>query len=137
MTSNHAIKTYSFRDIDYYMEHIPDTIIKKLNEEEYVKLKELISSAIPQPAPKLIDLRFVINLIVVKYFFVLFIGTDRYKKRKRSQDPQLPRHIRSLRKFAHITTAVVLFLIINLMISVCMIAITYLTARLLGFHPLV
>lgn len=136
MTSNYAIKAYSFRDVDYYMERIPETIVKKLSEEERTKLKGLISSTLPQPAPKLIDLRFEIDLIVAKYFFVLFVGNDRYKKRRIDQYSQQYHRTSAWRRFAHRLTAVLLFLIINLMISVCIIAFAYLTARLLGFHPL-
>lgn len=136
MTSNYAIKAYSFRDVDYYMERIPETIVKKLSEEERTKLKGLIASTLPQPAPKLIDLRFEIDLIVTRYFFVLFVGNDRYKKRRIDQYSQQYRRTSAWRRFAHRLTAVLLFLIINLMISVCIIAFAYLTARLLGFHPL-
>lgn len=140
MTSNYAIKAYSFRDVDYYMERIPETIVKKLSEEERTKLKGLIASTLPQPAPKLIDLRFEINLIVARYFFVLFVGNDRYAKlytnQRISQDSQQYRRTSAWRRFAHRLTAVLLFLIINLMTSVCIIAFAYLTARFLGFHPL-
>jgi hypothetical protein len=142
MTSSNVIKEYGLRDADYYMQRIPETIIKKLSNEEYADLKEVISFALPKPAPKLIDLRFVINLIVARYFFVVLIGRDRYKKWSAYQNIVLThRNIVlthrtiALRKFVHRFVAVLLLLVINLMVSLFVIMLTYLAARLMGFQP--
>ncbi len=86
MPSNYTINDYSLRDADYYIDRIPNAIIEKLSTEEHKNLKDVISSALPKSSPKLIDLRFVINLIFARYFFVLLIGKDRYKQWAKVQD---------------------------------------------------
>lgn len=136
MPSNYSISDYSLRDADYYMERISESIVEKLSAEEHKNLKEVISSALPKPSPKLIDLRFVINLIFARYFFVLLIGKDRYKKRIMNQDSPISYRTNPLKKLAHRLVSVLLFLAMNLLVSVFVLAFIYLVAKLFGFHLL-
>jgi hypothetical protein len=139
MPSNYTIKDYSLRDADYYMDRIPEAIIEKLSTEEHKNLKDVISSALPKPSPKLIDLRFVINLIFARYFFVLLIGKDRYKKWIKVQDIAEPHHTHPYHtnpftKIAHRVTALLLFFAINLFVSGFIISFVYLILSFFGIH---
>ncbi|MBD2178550.1 hypothetical protein H6F42_16660 [Pseudanabaena sp. FACHB-1998] len=134
MPSNYTIKDYSLRDADYYMDRIPEAIIEKLSTEEHKNIKDVISSALPKPSPKLIDVRFVINLLFARYFFVLLIGKDRYKKRIKVQDIAAPHHTRPLTKIAHRIIALLLFFAINLLVSGFIVLFVYVTLSFLGIH---
>ncbi|WP_242023093.1 hypothetical protein [Pseudanabaena mucicola] len=121
------------------MARIPEAIIEKLSTEEHKNLKDVISSALPKPSPKLIDLRFVINLIFARYFFVLLIGKDRYKKWRKVQDIAAPHytspyHTHPFTKIAHRVMALLLFFAINLLVSGLIISFVYLILSFLGIH---
>jgi len=134
------------------MARIPEAIIEKLSTEEHKNLKDVISSALPKPSPKLMDLklmdlRFVINLIFTRYFFVLLIGKDRHKKRIKDKDIVLSYHTpryhtpryhtpryHTFIKIAHRVTALLLLFAINLLVSGFIISFVYLILRFLGIH---
>ncbi|PZU96794.1 MAG: hypothetical protein DCE90_09130 [Pseudanabaena sp.] len=117
------------------MDHVPETIMQKLSEEEHENLKEIFSSALPKASPKLIDFRFVINLIFARYFFVLLVGKDRYKRRKMNQDtPTSHPYHHSFRRFIHRLTAMLLLLTMNLLVSIFVITFIYMILRLCGFN---
>jgi len=149
MPSNYTINDYSLRDADYYMDRIPNAIIEKLSIEEHKNLKDVIASALPKSSPKLIDLRFVINLIFARYFFVLLIGKDRYKQWAKVQDitelyDTYPyntyryrissSHTSPFTKIAHRVTALLLFFAMNLLVSGFIILFVYLILSFLGIH---
>ena len=133
MSSNYTIKEYSLRDADYYMDHVPETIIQKLSEEECEHLKQIFSSALPNASPKLIDFRFVTNLTFARYFFVLLVGKDRYKKRKMNQVAPTSHPYHPFGKFIHRLTAMLLLLTMNLVVSMFVISFIYIILRLCGF----
>ncbi|WP_144052471.1 hypothetical protein [Pseudanabaena biceps] len=107
------------------MDQIPLPILEKLDEEEKANLKSVINTAIPQPSPKLIDLRFAIDVIFTRYFVVLMIGKDR-RKQQRSYE------VNGITKFANVVAAILLIIAMSLLISTVTILILYLIKSALG-----
>lgn len=122
---NKPTRNYNDRDANYYMHQIPIDILEKLNEEERENIKLVISTAIPKPATKLIDLRFIIDLIFTRYFVVLLIGKD-----IRKQQRQYP--VNGITKIANIIVAILLIIAMSLLISSVTILIVYLIKSSLG-----
>ena len=92
-------RSYNSRDADYYLHQIPLQVLEKLDEAEREQLKSVIHTAIPKSSPKLIDLRFVIDLIFTRYFVVLMIGKDRRKQDRRHE-------VKGFAKFANVVAAI-------------------------------
>jgi len=122
-------RNYNDRDANYYMHQIPDQILDKLNEEEREGLKSVIQSAIPRPSPKIIDLRFIVDLIFLRYFVVLLIGRDMRKQQRQYQ-------VDGITKVANIFMAIVLIIAMSLLISSVTILIVYLIKSSLGIDVL-
>jgi hypothetical protein len=119
------IRNYNDRDANYYMHQIPIDILDKLSAEERENIKSVINTAIPRPAPKLIDLRFIIDLVFARYFVVLLIGRD-----IRRQQRQYP--VTGITKIANIIVAILLIIAMSLLISSVTILIVYLVKSSLG-----
>ncbi len=122
-------RNYNDRDASYYMHQIPDQVLDKLNEEEREGLKSVIQSAIPRPSPKVIDLRFIVDLIFIRYFVVLLIGRDMRQQQRQYQ-------VNGITKFANIVMAIVLIIAMSLLISSVTILIVYLIKSSLGIDLL-
>jgi hypothetical protein len=122
-------RNYNDRDANYYMHQIPDQILDKLDEQEREGIKSVIQSAIPRPSPKIIDLRFIVDLILIRYFVVLLIGRDMRKQQRQYQ-------VNGITKFANIVMAVVLIIAMSLLISSVTILIIYLIKSSLGIDLL-
>lgn len=122
---NQFSKNYTERDADYYMHQIPVQILKKLDTDERENLKSVIHTAIPRPSPKLIDLRFAIDLIFTRYFVVLMIGKDMRRK-------QRPHQVSGIAKVANVITAILLIIAMSLLVSAVTILILYLIKSALG-----
>ena len=120
-----SFRSYNARNVDYYMHQIPLQVLEKLDEAEIEQIKSVIHTAIPKSSPKLIDLRFVIDLIFTRYFVVLMIGKDR-----RKQDRQY--EVKGFAKFANIIAAILLIIAMSLLISAVTILILYLLKSALG-----
>ncbi len=116
---------YKDRDANYYMHQIPLHIIEKLNPEERDNIKSVIQTAIPKPSPKLIDLRFIIDLIFIRYFVVLWIGKDNRKQQRQYE-------VHGIAKIANIIIAILLIIAMSLLISSITILILYLIKSTLG-----
>jgi hypothetical protein len=122
---NQFSKNYTERDADYYMHQIPVQILKKLDTDERENLKSVIHTAIPRPSPKLIDLRFAIDLIFTRYVVVLMIGKD-MRRQQRS------RQVSSIAKVANVIAAILLIIAMSLLVSAVTILILYLIKSALG-----
>jgi hypothetical protein len=118
-------RSYNSRDADYYLHQIPLQVLEKLDEAEREQLKSVIHTAIPKSSPKLIDLRFVIDLIFTRYFVVLMIGKDRREQDRRHE-------VKGFAKFANVVAAILLIIAMSLLISAVTILILYLLKSALG-----
>ena len=97
----------------------------EFTEEQLDRIRMLLASAIPQPSPKLVDLRFDIDLLMSRFYIVLFVGKDRRQKR-RSHLPPFLTHIGNL------AVATALLLSINILISICLFILLYLVKSALN-----
>jgi hypothetical protein len=122
---NQFHKNYTERDADYYMHQIPTQILNKLDTDDIENLKSVIHTAIPRPSPKLIDLRFAIDLIITRYFVVLMIGKDLRRQPRQHQ-------VSGVAKVANVITAILLIIAMSLLISAVTILILYLIKSALG-----
>ncbi|PZO36886.1 MAG: hypothetical protein DCF19_20370 [Pseudanabaena frigida] len=120
-----ASQDFNSRDTEYYMHQIPLYVLEKLNEDEIDSIRSVIYTAVPKSTPKLIDLRFVVDLIVTRYFVVLMIGRD-----IRKQQRQYP--IKGITKIANTIAAILLIIAMSLLISAVTILILYLIKSALG-----
>lgn len=62
------------------IKHMSPTIRESLSPEQQSEVERIVELALPKPAPKLVDLRFDIDLLVGRYFIVLFVGRDRRRR---------------------------------------------------------
>ncbi len=120
-----ASQNFNSRDTEYYMHQIPLYVLEKLNEDEIDSIRSVIHTAVPKSTPKLIDLRFVVDLIIVRYFVVLMIGRD-----IRKQQRQYP--VKGITKIANTIAAILLIIAMSLLISAVTILILYLIKSALG-----
>ncbi|MDX2254044.1 MAG: hypothetical protein NW214_00855 [Pseudanabaenaceae cyanobacterium bins.39] len=117
--------SYNSRDADYYLYQLPSETIEKLDEQDLSHIKAVIDSAIPKPSPKIIDLRFVVDLVITRYFVVLLIGKD---KRRQPRSHQVSK----LTQMANTLMAILLIIAMSLLISAVTILILYLIKSALG-----
>jgi hypothetical protein len=116
---------YNNRSADYYMGQIPLDVLDKLTEEDKNSIKSTIDLAIPRPSPKLIDLRFLVDLIVVRYFVVLLVGKDNRRQQRQYSSS-------GITKFANLVVAILLVIAMSLLISAVTILVAYLIKSALG-----
>lgn len=88
-------------------------------------MRSLLSNAIPQPSPKIVDFRFVVDLIFSRFYIVLFVGKDR----RNQQRKYVPR---GAARVGNIVAAIVLLVGANLVISAFLVLVVYLIKSALG-----
>lgn len=116
-----------------YGQRTPDDYLALLDEEDRASFSEsqldcirtLLRSAIPQPSPKIVDLRFDIDLLLSRFYVVLFVGKDR-RRQRRSPVPRL------LTRIGNVIIAIALLIGINLLFSVCLFIFLYLVKSALS-----
>lgn len=110
-----------------YLAYINPAIQESLTPEQQTEIERVIDLALPRPAPKLVDLRFDIDLITSRFFIVLFVGKDRR---------QADRHHRvsRLTTVGNWLAAIVLLIGVNLAISIGVLLLAYLVKSALGIN---
>jgi hypothetical protein len=113
----------------------PDYYITQLSEEEKLSfsqsqmqiLHKLLNAAIPKPSPKIIDLKFTVDLLFDKFYVVLFLG----KERRRNLRP-----INSLsgNRILNLLVALFLLISINLTLSLTFFMLIYLLKSISGIN---
>lgn len=122
---NQAPKGYTSRDADYYMHQIPTETLEKLNDDERNHLKSVFQKSLPNTTPKIIDLRFVVDLVFTRYFVVLMIGKDRRKQQRHYE-------VSGVTKVANIIGAILLVIAMSLLISAMTFLLLYLLKSSVG-----
>lgn len=84
-----------------------------------------LSNDYSQPSPKIVDLRFTVNLLFSRFYIVLFVGKDR---RKQSRSYPVSRWTR----LANIVAATILLLGLNVTITGSLFIAGYLVKSALG-----
>ena len=120
---------YSSHTPHYYLSKLAAPIRESLTPEQLDAFHQLLSEAMPKPSAKLVDLRFVIDLLVSRFYVVLFIGKDRRAKQRR----YIP-HI--MTKIGNTIAILIILLGANLTISAFMILAVYLLKSAIGIDLL-
>ncbi len=118
---------YTSRTPDYYIDQLPNQIRDSLTPEQLAAFRNLLQEAIPKPSPKIVDLRFVVDLLISRFYVVLFVGKDRRRK---------PRKYLSRRftRIGNIIAVIILLIAANLTISGLIVLIAYLVKSALNIN---
>lgn len=116
---------YVSRTPEYYLTKLGSLIRESLTLEQLEAFHQVLSEAIPKPSPKLVDLRFVIDLVVSRFYIVLFIGKDKRKK-QRHYIPQF------ITRIGNTIAVVIILLSANLALSAFILLAVYLLKSALG-----
>lgn len=112
-----------------YLGQLDPAVQASFTPQQQAEVARVIELAIPKPAPKLIDLRFTIDLLISRYFIVLMVGKDRRRA---------PRHVPASRltQWGNWAAAVLLLLGFNLALSMSLLMLAYLIKSALGIDLL-
>jgi hypothetical protein len=105
---------------------IDPEILNNITPEQWTAIEKYVFSGKGKKQPKLVDIRFVIDLVLTRFYIVLLVGKDR-----RTQPRSYP--LSRLMKLGNIVAAVLLLLAANLMISACIVLVLYLIKSALGY----
>lgn len=108
-----------------YLAQMDREVRATLDPRQVEEVERLLTLAIPKPSPKLVDLRFNIDLLVSRFYVVLFVGKDR-RSRQRQHRPN------ALARIGNIIAAVVLLIGLNLLISLFIFMLAYLMKSAIG-----
>ncbi|MBD2303930.1 hypothetical protein H6G17_00140 [Chroococcidiopsis sp. FACHB-1243] len=124
------LPNYRTRTPEYYLQQIEPNILASFNTEQLQVIINILTQAIPQASPKIVDFRFNIDLIFSRFYLVLFVGKDR-RKRKRQYIPE------RLARIGNAIAVVMLLLGANLVISGVILLFAYLFKSAVGidFFP--
>lgn len=106
--NNHHLSTSSQVTEDY-LKLIDPNILESFSDQQKIEITRLINKLIAPATPKLVDIRFTVDLIVTRYFVVLLLGKDRRRK-KRNPIPE------KVSKVGNIITATIILISLNLFI---------------------
>jgi hypothetical protein len=112
---------------DYYITRLPEEEKLSFSENQMKILHKLLNAAIPKPSPKIIDLRFTVDLLFDKFYVVLFIGKERRRDIR-------SRNFLSGNRVLNFLAAVFLLMAINLTFSVTIFMLMYLVKSIVGVN---
>lgn len=115
---------------DDYLSKLAPELLASLSTEQLQAVRAVLDQATPKPSPpKIVDLRFTVDLIVSRFYVVLFLGKDRRQKQRR----YIPQ---GLARIGNAITVIVLLLGANLFISAVIVLSVYLLKSALGINLL-
>lgn len=112
-----------------YLAQLDPQVQASLTPEQWAELERVIDLAIPKPAPKLVDLRFEVDLLISRYFIVLMVGKDRRRAPRNAS-------VSRFTQFGNWVAAVLLLLGFNLALSTSVLMAAYLIKSALGINLL-
>jgi hypothetical protein len=112
-----------------YLAQLHPEVQANLTPQQRADIERVIALAIPKSTPKLVDLRFTIDLLISRYFIVLMVGKDR---RRAHRDVPVSR----LTQLGNWVMAVTLLLGFNLALSTSILMLAYLIKSALGIDLL-
>ncbi|NJR64342.1 MAG: hypothetical protein HC772_01825 [Leptolyngbyaceae cyanobacterium CRU_2_3] len=116
---------YASRTPSYYLQSLEPEMLNSFSSGQLQAVQSLLRAAIPQPTPKIVDLRFGIDLLFSRFYMVLFVGKDRRRQRRQ----YLPERVS---RFGNAIAAILLLISINLVISLMIFMFAYLVKSALG-----
>jgi hypothetical protein len=124
------LPNYRTRNPEYYLQQIEPSILANFTQDQLQAITNILTQAIPQPSPKIVDFRFNIDLIFSRFYLVLFVGKDR-RKRQRQYIPE------GIARIGNAIAVILLLLGANLVISGVILLFAYLFKSAIGidFFP--
>lgn len=113
-----------------YFDQLPPEIQHSFSAEQQLAIATLLESAIPKPSPKLVDLRFGVDLILTRFYVVLWVGRDR-RHQRRSHPVES-----KVAQLGNLLAASVLLIGLNLTLSAFILLVLYLGKSALGIDTL-
>ena len=118
---------YRSRPPSYYLAKISPDILVSFNPEQLEAIILVLNQAIPKPAPKVVDFKFVIDLIVSRFYIVLFVGKDVRKKQRQYITEGIAR-------VGNLIAAATLLIVSNLVLSAFILLVAYLLKSAIGIN---
>jgi hypothetical protein len=112
---------------EYYLNQIEPQILERFDPEQIQAVKNLLSQVIPKPSPKIVDLRFTVDLILSRFYVVLLVGKER---RRGSRNYS----VTGITKIGNLMTAILLLISLNLLISAFLFLLLYLIKSAIGIN---
>lgn len=120
---------YSERTADYYLQQIDADVHGSLTPEQLAAVRIALEPAMPRPSPKIVDLRVSVDLIISRFYIVLYVGKDRRKSER-------PNMASGFTVIANRIAVITLLVGLNLTISLFIFFIAYLIKSALGVNLL-
>lgn len=120
-----SLPDYQSRNPNYYLKQLDYDILASFNSEQLAVITQMLNQAIPKPSPKIVDLRFVVDLIFSRFYIVLFVGKDKRKK-KRQYKPS------KIAVIGNIMAATILLIGFNFVLSALILLFAYLIKSAVG-----
>jgi len=117
------------KTVNDYLHQMDPEVLHSLNFSQRSEVERILAQALPKPAPKIVDLRFRVDLILSRFYVVLLVGKDR--RRQRRQYPQS-----ALNRLGNVIAAIILLLSLNLAISGGLFLAAYLVKSAVGINLL-
>jgi hypothetical protein len=121
--------SYLSRTPDYYLSKLAVPIWESLTPEQREAFHQILSEAIPKPSPKIVDLRFAIDLLVSRFYVVLFIGKDRRKRQRQYFN-------RTITRIGNTVAVTIILVGMNLTVSAFILLAGYLVKSAIGINLL-
>jgi hypothetical protein len=74
---------YSTKTADDHLATLDPDILTSLSDKQLGAFRQVLEAVLPRQSPKLVDLRFEVDLLINRFYVVLLIGKDRRKKPRR------------------------------------------------------
>lgn len=116
---------YVDRTPEFYLQDMEPDILESFSPAQRQAIANVLDAAIPKPAPKIVDLRFGVDLLLARYYIVLFVGKDRRRQRRQ----YLPNRVSWL---GNMIAATIILLSVNLLISLFIFLTAYLVKSAIG-----
>ena len=74
--SSRQKKGYIYGTPEYFLNRLPAGVSDSLTEEQLTAIYQMLEEALPKSSPKIVDIRWSINLIFARYYVVFLLGRD-------------------------------------------------------------
>ena len=101
---------YIYGSPETFLQKLPPSILDSLSDQQLAAIREMLVEALPKSSPKLVDIRWSINLIFAHYYVVFLVGRDRREKKRY-------RFLSSLTKVGNTITYAILVMLVLFMLT--------------------
>lgn len=101
------------------LQQLPEPILASLTPEQHAAVYSLLERSLPKPSPKIIDLRFVVDLLISRFYVVILVGKDRRTQRRQHIPARVSR-------VGNLVAAIALLLGLNAFVSLGIFLLLYL-----------